>query len=67
VFYPVKVNGKDTHELFKFLKMHDDKGMLENIGWNFGKFLVDRNGNVFDYFSPKISPLKLEKKILQLL
>ncbi|VWU53220.1 glutathione peroxidase-like thioredoxin peroxidase, partial [Hepatocystis sp. ex Piliocolobus tephrosceles] len=72
VFYPVKVNGENTHELFKFLKancksMHDNNGMLENIGWNFGKFLVDRNGFVFDYFSPKVSPLNLEKKILELL
>ena len=26
------------------------------IGWNFAKFLVDRNGNVVDRFDPKVPP-----------
>ncbi|CAD2099991.1 glutathione peroxidase-like thioredoxin peroxidase, putative [Plasmodium vinckei] len=72
VFAPVEVNGENTHELFKYLKfncdeMHDENGVLDNIGWNFGKFLVDKNGNVVKYFSPKLSPLNMEKDITDLL
>ncbi|ETB58345.1 hypothetical protein YYC_03962 [Plasmodium yoelii 17X] len=72
VFAPIEVNGTNTHELFKYLKfncdeMHDKNGVLDNIGWNFGKFLVDRNGNVIKYVSPKISPSNMEKDIIELL
>lgn len=47
--------------------MHDENGVLDNIGWNFGKFLIDRYGNVVKYFSPKISPSNMEKYITDLL
>ncbi|KOB85960.1 glutathione peroxidase [Plasmodium falciparum Dd2] len=47
--------------------MHDENGTLKSIGWNFGKFLVDKNGEVVNYFSPKTNPLDLEKIIIQLL
>ncbi|SOV16671.1 glutathione peroxidase-like thioredoxin peroxidase [Plasmodium sp. gorilla clade G2] len=72
MFAPIEVNGDNTHPLFKYLKkncdsMHDENGTLKSIGWNFGKFLVDRNGDVVNYFSPKTNPLDLEKIIIQLL
>ncbi|GAW82853.1 glutathione peroxidase-like thioredoxin peroxidase [Plasmodium gonderi] len=72
VFAPIEVNGENTHELFKFLKancdnMHDKHGTLENIGWNFGKFLVDKKGNVISYYSPRTNPLDIEKYINELL
>ncbi|KJP84730.1 hypothetical protein AK88_05639 [Plasmodium fragile] len=70
-FAPIEVNGENTHELFKFLKancdtMHNGNGQLENIGWNFGKFLVDKSGNVVSYFSPRTYPLEIEKNITDL-
>ncbi|CRH03768.1 glutathione peroxidase-like thioredoxin peroxidase, putative [Plasmodium relictum] len=72
VYAPIDINGDKTHPLFKFLKancdsMHDENGTLKSIGWNFGKFLVDRNGNVVNYFSPKTNPLDLENYINELL
>ncbi|SBT78702.1 glutathione peroxidase-like thioredoxin peroxidase, putative [Plasmodium ovale] len=72
VFAPVEVNGDNTHELFKYLKancdtMHNKDGTLENIGWNFGKFLINKEGQVVAYFSPRINPLDLENHIMQLL
>ncbi|KNC35294.1 glutathione peroxidase [Plasmodium falciparum RAJ116] len=72
MFSPIEVNGDNTHPLFKYLKkncdsMHDENGTLKSIGWNFGKFLVDKNGEVVNYFSPKTNPLDLEKIIIQLL
>lgn len=72
VFGPVEVNGENTAPLFKYLKfncasMHEEDGTLKNIGWNFGKFLVDRNGKVIDYFGPKTNPEDMKKAINELL
>lgn len=38
-----------------------------DIKWNFGKFLIDRSGNVVARFSPAVAPEKLEKEIEALL
>lgn len=38
-----------------------------DIKWNFGKFLIDRNGNVAGRFSPAYSPEKLISEIEKLL
>lgn len=38
-----------------------------DIVWNFGKFLIDREGNVVDRYSPALSPKELEKDIEKLL
>src|SRR5829696_3604493 len=46
VFAKVNVNGRDAHPLYQFLKAKK-RGFLwtKFIKWNFGKFLVDREGN----------------------
>ncbi len=53
----ISVKGDDQHPLYKFLTdeatANDFKG---DIGWNFTKFLVDRNGNVFARFGSKVKP-----------
>lgn len=72
VFAPIEVNGENTDPLFKYLKfncssMHDSDGTLKNIGWNFGKFLVDRQGKVIDYFGPRRNPEEMEESIDKLL
>jgi glutathione peroxidase-family protein len=53
LFDKVKVNGKETHPLFKFLK-EKCPGILhtESIKWNFTKFLVDENGKPIKRFGP---------------
>ena len=38
-----------------------------DIKWNFTKFLVDKEGNVVYRLSPIESPMKMEKKIIELL
>lgn len=38
-----------------------------DIKWNFGKFLIDLNGNIADRYSPAFSPEQLEKDIEKLL
>jgi glutathione peroxidase len=39
----------------------------ENIKWNFGKFLIDRNGNVVERYSPALPPDAVVKDIEKLL
>lgn len=66
-FAKIDVNGNNAEPLYTFLK-NQKKGLLGgNIKWNFTKFLVDKDGNVVDRFSPTTEPEKLSKKIEELL
>lgn len=66
IFSKVNVNGKKACDLYKFLRLNSplDGG---KIGWNFGKFLVDREGKVVNYFGPRTDPLEIVPHILKLL
>jgi glutathione peroxidase len=68
VFAKVKVNGPDAHPLYKHLKAAR-RGVLgtRSVKWNFGKFLVDRGGNVVGRYSMFTRPKKLAKRIEALL
>jgi glutathione peroxidase len=68
MFSKIDVNGDTAHPLYKFLKKQQ-KGVLgtEAIKWNFTKFLVDREGNVIERFSPSDTPEQLEEHIAKLL
>ena len=48
----IKVKGDDAHPIYKFLKAHTQN--REEPTWNFGKYLVDENGQVVNYYSPSI-------------
>lgn len=63
-FAKIKVNGKNEDPLYTFLKEQQGK---KKIGWNFTKFLVDREGNVVDRFSPQDKPESFQEKIEALL
>jgi glutathione peroxidase len=53
----VSVKGDDKHPLYKFLTEKETAGEFAgDVEWNFGKFLVDRNGNVMARFHPKTPP-----------
>ena len=63
----IKVNGADSHPLYKYLK-NKLKGRLNNsIKWNFTKFLIDRNGNPFKRFSSTVEPENIAPFINELL
>ncbi len=62
-FEKIKVNGRDAAPLYKYLK--DQKP--GRIQWNFAKFLIDKEGNVSERFSPAQKPETLEKSIESLL
>ena len=49
------VNGRDTSEVFAFLKSKA-KGMIK---WNFTKFLVGRDGRTVLRYAPTVEPEKL--------
>ncbi|MCU9534308.1 glutathione peroxidase [Streptococcus sp. CSL10205-OR2] len=55
-FNKIKVNGKETHPLYQWLKNEKKGPFGKVIEWNFAKFLVDRNGNVVERFSSKTEP-----------
>lgn len=50
-----------------FTKLINHKQQPGDIKWNFGKFLIDRRGNVAGRFSPGYTPDKMEKAIVALL
>lgn len=54
LFSKIDVLGDGIHPLYKYLTTETDfKG---EIGWNFTKFLVDKNGNVVARFIHKMKP-----------
>lgn len=61
----VDVNGENTHEVFRFLKynssLYDEKKEIVGpISWNFGKFLIDKEGRVIKFYSPKDDNLEAD-------
>lgn len=63
-FAKVDVNGDNASELFKHLK---EETKTKKIKWNFGKFLVDKDGNVVSYYKPLKKPRKMDDEIKELL
>lgn len=67
LFSKISVKGNDQHPLYKYLTTETDfKG---DIGWNFTKFLVDKNGNVVAKYPSATKPLAKEvtQKVEELL
>ncbi|PHT92433.1 putative phospholipid hydroperoxide glutathione peroxidase [Capsicum annuum] len=67
IFDKVDVNGDNAAPLYKFLKSSKGGFFGDGIKWNFSKFLIDKEGNVVDRYSPTTSPASMEKDIKKLL
>jgi len=66
MFSKVEVNGSGADPIFKFLKSSEAfEG--DEITWNFGKFLVGKDGQVANSYIPKVAPFDLEDDVLELL
>ncbi|KAL8438214.1 hypothetical protein ACSSS7_000351 [Eimeria intestinalis] len=69
----IEVNGENTHPVFLYCKWNappdagfvdmSDLTTLGPISWNFGKFLVDRNGGICNYYAPSTHPSEMEEDI----
>ena len=57
----ISVKGDDTAPIYKWLCSKAENGVLDaEIKWNFGKFLLDENGNLIAYFPSKVEPMSEE-------
>lgn len=53
----ISVLGDDKAPLYKFLTEKPTAGdFAGDIGWNFSKFVVDRNGNLIARYNSKVKP-----------
>ncbi|TFW25283.1 glutathione peroxidase [Duganella callida] len=68
MFAKVDVNGDHAHPLFQKLKK-DAPGILgtEGIKWNFTKFLIRKDGTVYNRYAPATKPEELIQDIEKLL
>jgi glutathione peroxidase len=71
LFAKIDVNGANSHPLYRHLKK-EKPGTLGKlaggrIGWNFTKFLVDRQGRVVKRYAPSTKPAGLAAEIERLL
>ena len=60
IFAKTDVNGPDTHPVYTWLKQNapgEEGG--EDIGWNFAKFLIGRDGKVIKRYGPTVVPSAL--------
>ncbi len=57
----VSVKGDDMAAIYQWLTNKSENGVMDaDIKWNFGKFLLDENGNLITYFPSKITPMSDE-------
>lgn len=63
MFEKTKVNGKNAHPLYQWLKSEQGGVLGERIKWNFTKFLVSRDGKVIDRFAPQTEPADIAESI----
>ena len=70
VFAKLMIRGEHANPIFRFLSNKRLNGHFKSTPrWNFHKYLIDKNGEVADYFYPFTRPMssKVIKKIQRLL
>lgn len=70
VFNKTRVRGTYAHPLFKFLADKKQNGNIQSTPrWNFHKYIINKNGEVTDFFFPFTKPNsdKIKRKIERLL
>lgn len=56
LFSRISVKGDDIHPMFDYLTKLENKDYKGEVGWNFEKFLIDRNGNLLRRFKSNTEP-----------
>ena len=64
MFSKIDVKGPNMDPIYGFLK---SEGKVGEIGWNFEKFLVGKDGHVAKHYATKVAPGEIEKDIVDLL
>jgi len=70
VFDKIMVRGEFIHPLYQFLSDKKQNSKLNSKPrWNFHKYIINRKGELVDFYFPFTKPLssKIKKKIQQLL
>ncbi|RKD16296.1 glutathione peroxidase [Pelobium manganitolerans] len=70
IFKKVSVRGEDVSPLFSFLADKSLNGAISSVPrWNFHKYLINKNGEVVDFFYSFTKPnsARVKKKIKKLL
>ena len=68
IFSKIDVNGDGACALYEWLRTEQPgDGATSDITWNFEKFLVDRDGNVVQRFSPMVTPEEIAPHVSALL
>lgn len=70
LFNKIRVRGPYAHPLYQFLADQKQNGHINSSPrWNFHKYLINKNGEVCDFFYPFTNPTssKIKKKIEKLL
>jgi glutathione peroxidase-family protein len=67
LFAKIEVNGPGTNPLYQFLKKTElDPAGKEPIGWNFNKFLIDRQGHPLHRYVSQVKPEDIDADINKL-
>jgi glutathione peroxidase len=68
LFSKIEVNGSGTHPLYAYLKS-ETPGAEQGteVGWNFAKFLISRDGQPIARYSPRTAPSELADDIVKAL
>jgi glutathione peroxidase len=54
----ISVKGKDMHPVYQFLTQAEQNGVMDSkVGWNFQKYLIDEDGFLVKFVSPKVKPM----------
>ncbi|CAD8063040.1 unnamed protein product [Paramecium sonneborni] len=71
LFQKIEVNGQNTHEVYKYLRLNSSLKVSANeakeVPWNFGKFLLNSEGQVISFYNPDVKPKQMKQEIEKLL
>lgn len=53
----ISVKGDDMAPIYQWLTQKNKNGVMDSkVGWNFQKYLIDENGRLVNFYSPKTNP-----------
>ncbi len=53
----ISIKGENPHPIYNWLTNSKENGTLDSkVTWNYQKFLINKNGEIFDSYSPLTSP-----------